>query len=332
LGTALHCAAKYGTADAVRILLAAGMDPNMRTKDMDFPLSCAAYQGNKDSASALISGGATVNATREKDGMTALLWACQQGQSQVAEILVAAGANVDARDHHGYTPLHRAASYGDLGTVRVLLGNGADVNARTYPPDRAPKQQGSTPLALAKNEGIREALIASGAKWSEEERKELEKHRAQYEKQQQQFLMNREKQFNTHRERLRLAAQKRDSLRTTDLPSKPSFTWEYDWPTPDETAPWYEQIQHMDILQRTPHFVWRATARDHSMWGAHVAGPPEEIGVLSIGDDSCTTYLRQSNEVFTVHCTLKNMLWIPTHVSVYRVEERNPTKPSTATE
>ena len=75
----------------------------------------------------------------------------------MVEFLVAHGANVNQADIDGETPLLKAASSGHLDAVSFLVVHGADVNhADSY---------GETPLSVARNETIRDYLLAHGARF-----------------------------------------------------------------------------------------------------------------------------------------------------------------------
>jgi ankyrin repeat protein len=93
--TPLHLAAFFGSAEAVRALLAAGADPDADA-DNTFgvrPIHSAAAVGARESVQALLEAGADPN-LHQRDG--------------------------------GYTPLHAAAHNGDAELVRLLLAHGAD--------------------------------------------------------------------------------------------------------------------------------------------------------------------------------------------------------------
>jgi len=80
--TALHCAAKYGHTDIVKLLLAkkAEVDPRVKI-----------------------------------NGYTPLLFASETGNKETVELLLAHKANVNAKasdkENDGWTPLHCAAAY-----------------------------------------------------------------------------------------------------------------------------------------------------------------------------------------------------------------------------
>ncbi|XP_072943225.1 poly [ADP-ribose] polymerase tankyrase [Epargyreus clarus] len=90
--TALHLAAGYNRARAVRLLL---------------------------------QRGAHVHA-KDKGGLVPLHNACSYGHYEVTELLVRAGADVNATDLWAFTPLHEAASKARLEVCSLLLSEGAD--------------------------------------------------------------------------------------------------------------------------------------------------------------------------------------------------------------
>lgn len=89
--TPLHTAARMGQAEAARLLLEHGADPNVRDSCRNTPLHAAA--GYKD--------------------------------SKLAEMLLAAGADVNARNEEGDTPLSLAERAGAADTAALLRARGA---------------------------------------------------------------------------------------------------------------------------------------------------------------------------------------------------------------
>jgi hypothetical protein len=116
--TALHLAAAAHRTAIVRMLLAAGADPN----------ACANHRRGRPlhyAADGVVSG-ANWNAAR---------------QVRTIAHLLAAGAAIDAPDKNGATALHRAVRTRCAAAVRALLAAGANAHLRNA--------NGSTPLRLA---------------------------------------------------------------------------------------------------------------------------------------------------------------------------------------
>jgi ankyrin repeat protein len=92
--TALHLAAFFGKAEAVRLLLDAGA-------------KVATY-------------------TRNAFANQPLHAAAAGRHIEICRMLLAAGADVNATQHGGYMPLHEAAQYGDDEMVELFLSAGGD--------------------------------------------------------------------------------------------------------------------------------------------------------------------------------------------------------------
>ncbi len=169
--TALHYAARSGTAEVVRALLQAGADPN--AWEMSFatdygwgwtPLHPAAgSNADPDVVRALIEAGADIDAPSGesyRQGNTPLHYAAENPNPAVAAVLLDAGADVNARSARGRTPLHMAAAgASDPAVIELLVETGADVNALDA--------EGRAPLHIAAyynhRPEITNALIAAGA-------------------------------------------------------------------------------------------------------------------------------------------------------------------------
>ena len=148
--TPLHFAAAYGSADAVRMLLAAGADPNARNAFDATPLMWSAVEPEK--VRVLVGAGADVNA-KSKMGRTAVwLAAANDGSSATVKFLLEHGAKLDGSE------ILAATAANDSATIRLLLDKGANVNAKD--------PVGMTPLlnaAMNGNTRIAEMLLARGA-------------------------------------------------------------------------------------------------------------------------------------------------------------------------
>jgi ankyrin repeat protein len=138
--TALIGAASIpGNSDTVRMLLAAGADPNLAATTEPGPVAFVSGGGEtpliesaKDltgrSAKMLLDAGANPN-TQDKTGNTALHLAALNGNVEVVHLLVAHHAAVNTANKMGSTPIMNAAIRSDARVVRMLIDAGADVNA-----------------------------------------------------------------------------------------------------------------------------------------------------------------------------------------------------------
>ncbi|MEU2153600.1 ankyrin repeat domain-containing protein [Streptomyces sp. NPDC019396] len=124
--TALYAAASMNRPGMVRLLLAAGADPD-RPSDADgggLPLCGAAVWGRTEVMQALLAAGARPD-LEEDPGVRALTWACRQGRAEMVDLLLAAGADPDLPGPGGESPLVTAARRGSPSCVRALLRHGA---------------------------------------------------------------------------------------------------------------------------------------------------------------------------------------------------------------
>ena len=126
--TPLMYAVLYSDADAVRRLLEAGADSNIRNDARATALMWAVDDPEK--TRLLLKAGADSNA-RSDDGRTPLLSATgRPGCGDVVKLLLDHGAkpSVTAHSYRGpTTPLRQAADHGDAVVVRLLLDRGAEV-------------------------------------------------------------------------------------------------------------------------------------------------------------------------------------------------------------
>src|SRR5215218_6706719 len=111
----LGLAAFFKRADAVRLLLDRGADPNQESRHAQIvvrPIHSAAADG---------------------------------GSTEIVRLLLDAGADVDVKQPGGFTPLHAAAQGGNAELVELLLERGADREARL--------DDGRTPADVAREAG-----------------------------------------------------------------------------------------------------------------------------------------------------------------------------------
>jgi|GEM_PF-1652187 len=149
--TALHLAARVGSAPLVRALVDAGAAVDAPAWAGRTPLTLAAAAGHAPVVRALIAAGADP-ATTETTGLSTLHVVASEGTPEGIRALVEAGAEVDALTTNGQTPLDLAVTNGRADIVRELLSLGADPNRR----DRAQR----TALHHAAADGQRDVVVA----------------------------------------------------------------------------------------------------------------------------------------------------------------------------
>ncbi len=182
--TPLHQAAANGSAESVRLLVAAGAEIDAANDFGATPLMWAITEPEK--VRILVSAGANVNA-RSKMGRTplylaaandgssatvkllldrgakpedqALVMAAAAGDFASIRLLVEKGVNVNAADPAGRTPLMFAAGNGNLRAVEYLLTHGADVNAVSAEKSETVK---NGPIALGNLTALMMAAPAAG--------------------------------------------------------------------------------------------------------------------------------------------------------------------------
>jgi ankyrin repeat protein len=123
--TPLQLACENGSAAMVGKLLSAGAAPT------EAAVMTCAWTGNAEAIKLLLDHGADPNAKETGRGQTALMWALDQKHLDAARLLIGHGADVIAHSKNGFTPLLFAAKQGDIETIRMLLKAGAKVNDGT---------------------------------------------------------------------------------------------------------------------------------------------------------------------------------------------------------
>ncbi|PYQ57259.1 MAG: hypothetical protein DMF58_18715 [Acidobacteria bacterium] len=154
--TGLHAAATAGHADAVRLLLEHGADPNAREAgDNTYPLHWAAAAGNIEIVRALLDAGGDVHGFGDAHDLDVIGWATNENahRAEVLSLLLERGAR-----HHIFS----AINIGDLALIeKVVEENPAALDRRMSRFER-----GQTPLHLAigrKRYDILEILIELAA-------------------------------------------------------------------------------------------------------------------------------------------------------------------------
>ncbi len=109
----------------IRLLLASGVEPNLRLAKGKTILMQACDQGNLDIMKALLSAGADVNLQDDADA-TALMWASHRGHLEAVKLLLhSEQINLDLRNHSGYTAM-MLADFNQYPEVLELLQNKAN--------------------------------------------------------------------------------------------------------------------------------------------------------------------------------------------------------------
>ena len=148
-------AVNIDNADAVKRMLAAGVDPNQLDPRGQPALIVALQTESVKVAKVLMDAkGIDIDVVNHA-GETPLMMAALKGEAELATALVAHGAAIQK---NGWSPLHYAATGGNADIVKLLLAKGAKLEARS--------PNGSTPLMMAAryaNEGAVDALLAAGA-------------------------------------------------------------------------------------------------------------------------------------------------------------------------
>ena len=124
---ALDRAILAGQTNVVRLLLAAGADPNQRIGDYKetMPLRFAASRGRIDIARLLLNAGADPDG-HVHDQATPLIMAASGGHAAIVEMLLDHGANINGIEKRWQGgPLFAAAEKGWPAIVRLLLDRGA---------------------------------------------------------------------------------------------------------------------------------------------------------------------------------------------------------------
>lgn len=162
--TPLHVAAYQRQHEAMRVLVAAGADPNALEHERYDIVTIAAVANDLPTLRlALALGASAKNITSRYEG-TALIAAAHLGHADVVRVLIGAGAPLDHVNNLGWTALIESIVLGDGGpahvaTLKALVEAGASVSI----PDR----ESRTPLALARGRGFAEMeriLEAAGAR------------------------------------------------------------------------------------------------------------------------------------------------------------------------
>jgi ankyrin repeat protein len=141
-GGPVLAAALAGDEAILRMVLAAGGDPNERNTFGLTPLMAARSSG-VELAKALLDACAEINAqsgappvtprgSAELGNFTPLIVAASAGNPKFVKLVLDRDADASAKESRGMTPLMMAAAseYQDEETVRILIATGSDINAK----------------------------------------------------------------------------------------------------------------------------------------------------------------------------------------------------------
>uniref|UniRef100_A0A8C2AQW5 Ankyrin-1 n=1 Tax=Cyprinus carpio TaxID=7962 RepID=A0A8C2AQW5_CYPCA len=155
--TPLHCAARMGHNEMVKLLLEHKANPNSTTTAGHTPLHIASREGHTQTASILLDMNAQLTKMTKK-GFTPLHVAAKYGKVDVAVLLLERGANPNAAGKAGLTPLHVAIHHNNLDVVNLLLSKGGSPHSAA--------RNGYVPLHIASKQNQVEAassLLQHGA-------------------------------------------------------------------------------------------------------------------------------------------------------------------------
>jgi ankyrin repeat protein len=148
-------AAAFGRLQRLESILAD--DPShldARSDDGFAPLHLAVFGGQAEAARLLLGRGADPDALSSGPiaQVPPLGTAAFVRSEPLARVLLEAGADPNARGAGGFAALHTAAANGDVALVRLLLDRGADA--------RAVADDGRSPIVLAGGPQVRALLMA----------------------------------------------------------------------------------------------------------------------------------------------------------------------------
>lgn len=130
ISTALTRAASAGRGQVVRELLAAGADAMVRIDDCTLvshvALGLSNTDGHADAVQVLLEAGVEPDEV-DDDGRSALHHAAAHGNLKVAQVLLRRKADVTLQDSIDWTPLHHAARNNQKEIVRLLANQGVDL-------------------------------------------------------------------------------------------------------------------------------------------------------------------------------------------------------------
>jgi hypothetical protein len=120
-------AAKSGDVAALRAALDAGMDVHALDGNKWTALHEACRYGQLEAVKVLLAAGADPNLPHPQNGFTPMVVATfEKGHTEIVRALLQGGAAPSLQDQYGWTPLHKVAGLGDLDALEALLQAGGD--------------------------------------------------------------------------------------------------------------------------------------------------------------------------------------------------------------
>ena len=147
-----------GNAEAIKLLLEKGADPNAKDNQGWHALQLAAKRGDVNIVRLLLEKGADANTTNNW-GVTALGSAAFRGYLDIVRLLLEKGADLNIKFDGHSTAISDAAMGGFTNVVGFLLDKGADINETNW--------SGDSVLMTAVDEGKTEVvrlLLTKGVK------------------------------------------------------------------------------------------------------------------------------------------------------------------------
>ncbi|XP_069688791.1 ankyrin-1-like [Periplaneta americana] len=123
--TPLHCAALSGSVPIVQMLLATGVNIEVKDSKSRSPFMYAAQSGSLPLVKAFITWGAKLN-LKDSDGATLIFHAARSGSVQLFKFFISLREDPLSEGHSGLTALFYAARSGSLAIVEFLVSLGAD--------------------------------------------------------------------------------------------------------------------------------------------------------------------------------------------------------------
>lgn len=122
----IQTAVRHSNVEVVRALLKHGANVNDQTSEGFTALHKAARRGSADILRVLLSEGQADHSLRLINGSQAIHFAAEWNHPECIRLLVEAGADINSQNDSGKTPLHWAVENYGADAVQWLLSNGAD--------------------------------------------------------------------------------------------------------------------------------------------------------------------------------------------------------------